>query len=79
MSKASFEKYDFEALKERFEAMDFEDVVAEYAKLAGMYSELQTCDDEEFVSEYIEPGDQARDFLGHYIAHSACYIFGYEI
>lgn len=79
MSKASFERYDYEELRERFEAMDFEDIVAEYAKVTRMYKDLQACDDEQIVFDYIEPIDYARDYLGHYLACSTCAVFGYEI
>lgn len=62
--------YNVEDLKNRFESMKLHEIADEYYYVDRMRNELLTNDvyNEEFVYKYIEPLDEAWDFLGQYLA-----------
>lgn len=70
--------YDFEKLKSRFEFMSKDEIIQEWIKLSEIHKHLMTCD-LETVGEYCEPIDQAREFLGFYLANLYCIESGYKI
>nr|CRY97532.1 hypothetical protein [uncultured prokaryote] len=70
--------YDFEKLKLKFQFMTKDEIIQEWLKVSDLHRQLMDCSIED-VFEYCEPIDQAREFLGFYLADLLCSISGYKI
>lgn len=70
--------YDFEKLKLGFEFMTNDNIIQEWIKVSDLHRQLMACD-LETVHAYCEPIDQAREFLGFYLANLFCITSGYKI
>ena len=73
----TLQPYDFEELKRRFETMSNQDIMQEYAELTLRRNELMKWDVFDEFLKLIEDVDNARDYLGHYIAMLYCGMNGY--
>lgn len=62
--------YNAEELKEKFDSMSLCEIASEYYYVDRLRHELLTNAfyTEDFVNKYIEPLDEAWDFLGQYLA-----------
>ena len=72
--------YNFDELQIRFTTMTFTEILEEYVNILKAIDETEklVTDSEEFYATR-EPLENARDFLGQYIALKCCDEHGYKV
>ena len=69
--------YDFDELQQRFPTMTFTEILQEYAKVKNAIKEADEFQNNFY--KYIDPLDEAENFLEFYIAKTCCEEHGIEV